>query len=37
MKVSKFSDAHNAFILKQGEEGAPVGEFCRKMGFSQAI
>ncbi len=25
-----------AFILKQGEEGTPVAEICRKAGISQA-
>lgn len=34
MKTSKFSDAHKAFILKQGEEGTPVAEICRKAGIS---
>lgn len=36
MKASKFSDAQKAFILKQGEEGTPVAEVCRKAGISQA-
>ena len=36
MKASKFSDAQKAFIIKQGEEGTPVGEICRKAGISQA-
>jgi putative transposase len=36
MKASKFSDAQKAFILKQGEEGTPVAEICRKAGISQA-
>lgn len=36
MKASKFSDAQKAFILKQGEQGAPVAEICRKAGISQA-
>lgn len=36
MKASKFSDAQKAFILKQGEDGVPVGEICRKAGISQA-
>ena len=36
MKASKFSDVHKAFILKQGEEGTPVAEICRKAGISQA-
>lgn len=30
MKTSKFSDAQKAFIIKQGEEGTPVAEICRK-------
>ncbi|SEM68444.1 Transposase [Roseovarius tolerans] len=36
MKASKFSDARKAFIIKQGEEGTPVAEICRKAGISQA-
>lgn len=36
MKASKFSDAQKAFIIKQGEEGMPVAEICRKAGISQA-
>ncbi len=36
MKASKFTDAQNAFIIKQGEEGTPVAEICRKAGISQA-
>ena len=36
MKASKFTDAQKAFILKQGEEGTPVAEVCRKAGISQA-
>ena len=35
MKANKFSDAQKAFILKQGEEGTPVAEICRKAGISQ--
>ena len=35
MKASKFSDAQKAFIIKQGEEGTPVAEICRKAGISQ--
>jgi putative transposase len=35
MKASKFSDAQKVFILKQGEEGTPVAEICRKAGISQ--
>lgn len=36
MKASNFSDAQKAFIIKQGEEGTPVAEICRKAGISQA-
>lgn len=36
MKASKFSDAQKAFTIKQGEEGTPVSEICRKAGISQA-
>lgn len=36
MKASKFSDAQKAFVIKQGEEGTPVAEICRKAGNSQA-
>jgi putative transposase len=35
MKASKFSDAQKAFIIKQGDEGTPVAEICRKAGISQ--
>ena len=30
MKASKFSDAQKAFILKQGADGVPVAEICRR-------
>lgn len=36
MKASKFSDAQKAFIVRQGEDGTPVAEICRKSGISQA-
>ena len=36
MKASQFSDAQKAFILKQGDEGVPVTEICRKAGIIQA-
>ena len=36
MKASRFADAREAFIIKQGEEGTPVAEICRKAGISQA-
>ena len=28
MKASRFSDAHKAFILKQGADGMPVADLC---------
>lgn len=36
MNASKFTEAQKAFILKQGEQGTPVAEICRKAGISQA-
>ncbi len=36
MKASRFSEAQKAFILKQGKDGMPVAELCRKAGISQA-
>ena len=36
MKASKFSDAQKASILKQGADGMPVADVCRKVGISQA-
>ena len=36
MNASQFSDAQKAFILKQGANGVPVAEICRKAGISQA-
>jgi hypothetical protein len=36
MKKSKFTEAQIAFILRQGDEGAAVGEICRKVGVSEA-
>ena len=36
MKASKFTDAQKAFILKQGTDGVPVADICRKAGISQA-
>lgn len=36
MKASSFTDAQKAFVIKQGEEGTPVAEVCRKAGISQA-
>ncbi len=36
MKASKFSEAQKAFILKQGYDGMPVTDICRKAGISPA-
>jgi putative transposase len=36
MKAWKLTDAQKAFVVKQGEEGTPVAEICRKAGISQA-
>ncbi len=36
MKASTFSEAQKAFILKQGADGVPVAEICRKARISQA-
>ncbi|MCB1388893.1 MAG: transposase [Rhodobacteraceae bacterium] len=36
MKGSRFSEALKALIPKQGEEGTPVAEICRKAGISEA-
>ena len=36
MKASQFSDAQKAFILRQGADGVPVADICRKAGISQA-
>jgi putative transposase len=36
VKASRFSDAQKAFILKQGADGMPVADLCRKAGISQA-
>jgi putative transposase len=33
MKASKFSESQIAFVLRQGEEGRPVEEICRKTGI----
>jgi len=35
MKASKFSDAQKAFILKQGADGIPVADICRRAGSSR--
>ena len=36
MKASRLSDARKAFILRQGSDGIPVADICRKSGISQA-
>jgi putative transposase len=36
MKASRFTDAQKAFIIRQGEDDAPVAEICRKAGINQA-
>lgn len=36
MKASRFTDAQKAFVVKQGEDGVPVSDICRKAGISQA-
>ena len=36
MKSSKSTDAQKAFIIRQGEDGTPIEEICRKAGISQA-
>ena len=36
MKASAFSDAQEAFVLKQGADGVPVAEISRRAGISQA-
>jgi putative transposase len=36
IKRSKFSDAQVAMILRQADEGATIGEVCRKAGISEA-
>jgi putative transposase len=33
---SKFSEAQIAFVLKRAEDGAGIGESCRKAGISEA-
>jgi len=36
MKRSKLPEARIAFVLKQAEEGASVGEICRRTGIAEA-
>jgi len=33
MTSINFSDAENAFVVKQGGEGTPVAEICREAGM----
>jgi putative transposase len=37
MKASKFTDAQKAFVIKQGDEGTPVADICRKAGIRLSI
>jgi hypothetical protein len=36
VKAARFSDAQKAFIVKQGADGMPVADICRKAGISHA-
>lgn len=36
MKAPEFSEAQIAFVLKQAEDGGPIGEVCRKADISDA-
>lgn len=36
MKAGKFSDAQIALVLKQAEDGTPIGEVCRKAGIAKS-
>lgn len=36
MRASKFLEAQIAFVLKQADDGTPIGEVCRKAGISDA-
>lgn len=36
MKMSRFTEAQIAFVLRQAEEGVSVAEVCRKAGISDA-
>ena len=36
MKRALFTDAQIAFVLRQAEEGTPIGEVSRKAGISEA-
>lgn len=36
MKASNYTDTRKAFIIKQGEDGTPLAEICRKAGNARA-
>ncbi len=36
MKRSKFTDSQIAFVLRQAEDGVPIGEVCRRAGIAEA-
>ena len=36
MKSLKFTQGQVAFVLKQAEDGTPIGEVCRKAGIAEA-
>lgn len=36
MQASKFTESQIAFVQRQGDEGTPIEEICRKAGISQA-
>jgi putative transposase len=36
MKARNFPDGQKAFILRQADEGAPIGDIWRKAGISEA-
>ena len=36
MRSSRFTHAQKAFVVKQGEDGVPIAEICRKAGIRQA-
>jgi putative transposase len=35
MKAARFTDARKAFILKQGADGVPVADICRRSVVAQ--
>lgn len=36
MKRSRFTEAQIGFVLRQAEDGVPIGEVCRKAGIAEA-